>query len=41
MDMLRFHKFTVGYAWIPEYGNPDEEIHFKNILKYSKNLFDS
>lgn len=38
--MLRFHKFTIGYALIPEYGNPDEEIHFKNLLKYFLNILD-
>ena len=33
-DMIRYPKFTVGYALIPEYGNPDEEVHFKNLIKY-------
>ncbi len=32
--MLRFHKFTIGPALISEYGNPDEEIDFKYLLKY-------
>lgn len=35
MDMLRYHLFTVGWGWVPEYGNPEEEEHFHNILKYS------
>jgi len=35
MDMLRYHKFTIGWGWAVEYGNPEEEEHFKNILKYS------
>ena len=35
MDMLRYHKFTVGKGWIPEYGSSDEEKHFKNLYSYS------
>ncbi|MDD2228175.1 MAG: prolyl oligopeptidase family serine peptidase [Candidatus Cloacimonetes bacterium] len=35
LDMLRYHKFTCGWGWMVEYGNPDEEEQFHNILKYS------
>ena len=35
MDMLRYHKFTVGKGWIPEYGSSEEPEHFKNLLAYS------
>lgn len=35
LDMLRFHKFTVGWGWMTEYGNPDVEEDFHYILKYS------
>ena len=35
MDMLRYHKFTVGKGWIPEYGSSDDPAHFKNLLAYS------
>lgn len=34
-DMMRFHKFTIGSAWISDFGSPDEEVHFGNLLKYS------
>lgn len=35
LDMLRFHKFTCGWGWIADYGNPEEEQHFHNLLAYS------
>ncbi len=35
MDMLRYHKFTVGWGWVPEYGSSDESEHFENLLSYS------
>lgn len=36
MDMLRYHKFTIGWGWVPEYGSADEsEAAFRNLLAYS------
>ena len=35
-DMLRYHKFTVGRYWVPEYGNAEENAdHFNFLYRYS------
>jgi prolyl oligopeptidase len=35
LDMLRFHKFTIGWAWCSEYGSPENEEEFKALYAYS------
>jgi prolyl oligopeptidase len=35
MDMLRYHKFTIGWAWKSDYGDPEIKEDFETALKYS------
>ncbi|MCH5720496.1 prolyl oligopeptidase family serine peptidase [Niabella hibiscisoli] len=35
LDMLRYHKFTVGWGWAVEYGNADSAQYFPYLYKYS------
>jgi prolyl oligopeptidase len=35
MDMLRFHQFTIGWAWQDEYGSPDKPEDFQTLRSYS------
>jgi prolyl oligopeptidase len=35
MDMLRYHKFTVGWGWVVEYGSSDVEDYFKYLYSFS------
>jgi prolyl oligopeptidase len=35
LDMLRFHRFTIGWAWTSDYGDPDDPEHFAWVRAYS------
>lgn len=35
LDMLRYHKFTIGWGWAVEYGSSDVQAEYEYLIKYS------
>jgi prolyl oligopeptidase len=35
LDMLRYHQFTIGYAWATDYGRSDNADEYQCLIKYS------
>src|SRR5574343_514898 len=35
LDMLKYHKFTIGWGWAVEYGSSDNKEQFAYLMKYS------
>ncbi len=35
LDMVRFHRFTIGWAWTSDYGSPDDPDDLEVLLRYS------
>lgn len=35
LDMMRYHKFTIGHFWASDYGRSDDSTQYKNLLSYS------